>query len=38
MKLTERDKTFVKEQIKEIIKAIEKLTDEMKVLNISRRK
>ena len=30
MKLTERDRTFIKEQIKEVVKAIEKLTEVVK--------
>ena len=38
MKLTERDITFIKEQIKEVVRVIEKLTDEVKILNIARRK
>lgn len=38
MKLTERDKTFIKTQVAEIVKAIKELTKEVKSLNIARKK
>jgi hypothetical protein len=38
MKLTERDKAFIKEQIDRIVKAIKESTEEVRNLNIARKK
>ena len=38
MKLTERDKIFIREEISRVVEAIEKLTEEVKNLNKSKKK
>lgn len=37
MKLTERDKTFIREEISRVVEAINKLIEEVKSLNVARK-